>query len=210
MSRAKVGILGGTFDPIHHGHLVVAEDCRTQLGLDEVLFVPAGAPPHKRGRPISPAVDRIEMVQRAIAGNHHFRLSRVDVDRPGASYSVEMVARLRRELGDGPSLFFIVGRDALADLPLWREPARLADLCQIVAVNRPGYPSLDLASLDPAIPHASERILQLVVPELSISASSLRQRVREGRPITYMTPDAVIEYIQQHRLYRAEETERGK
>lgn len=210
MSRCKVGILGGTFDPIHYGHLVIAEDCWAQLGLDEVLFVPAGAPPHKRGQKVSPAVDRIEMVRRAIADNHHFRLSRVDVDRPGVSYSVEMVSRLRRDLGDDLSFFFIVGRDALADLPLWREPARLAELCQIVAVNRPGYPPLDLASLEPAIPRASARILQLVVPELSISASILRERVREGRPITYMTPDAVIEYIQQHRLYRAGETEEGK
>ena len=207
MSRRKVGILGGTFDPIHYGHLVIAEDCWAQLGLDDVLFVPAGAPPHKRGQAVSPAADRVEMVGRAIAGNRHFRLSRVDVDRPGASYSVEMVSRLRRVLGDETSFFFIVGRDALADLPLWREPARLADLCQIVAVNRPGYPPLDLGSLEPAIPRASERILHLVVPELSISASILRQRVREGRPITYMTPDAVIEYIQQHRLYRAGETE---
>ena len=207
MSRRRVGILGGTFDPIHYGHLVVAEDCWAQLGLDEVLFVPAGTPPHKRGRAISPAADRVEMVSRAIAGNPHFRLSRVDVDRPGASYSVEMVARLRHDLGDDASIFFIVGRDALADLPLWREPARLADLCRIVAVNRPGYPPLDLRRLESAIPDASARILQLEVPELSISASNLRQRVREGRPITYMTPDAVIEYIQQHGLYRARETE---
>lgn len=207
MSRRRVGILGGTFDPIHYGHLVIAEDCWAQLKLDEVLFVPAGTPPHKRGRAVSLAADRVEMVRLAIAGNCHFRLSRVDVDRPGASYSVDMVSRLRQVLGDEMSVFFIVGRDALADLPRWREPARLADLCQIVAVNRPGYPALDLGRLEPAIPRASERILQLVVPELSISASILRQRVREGQPITYMTPDPVIEYIQQHGLYRAGETE---
>ena len=205
VSRRKVGILGGTFDPIHYGHLVVAEDCWYQLGLDEVLFVPAGRPPHKSGQLISSAADRVAMVELAIAGNAHFRLSRVDVDRPGASYSVEMVAALRQALGPETNLYFIIGRDALRDLPTWRSPNLLADLCQIVAVNRPGYPPLDLSRLDATIPHAGERIQQLVVPELNIAASDLRRRVADGRPITYMTADAVIRYIQEHGLYRRDD-----
>ncbi len=201
VSRRAVGILGGTFDPIHYGHLVIAEDCWYQLALDEVLFVPAGDPPHKRGRAISPSTDRLAMVALAIAGNPHFRLSRVEVDRPGVSYSVDTVARLREELGADTRLFFIMGRDMLRDLPTWHQPDRLAELCEIVAVNRPGYPSFDLTRLEAAIPRATERIRQLAVPQLSIAASDLRRRVAEGRPITYMTPDAVVRYIQEHRLY---------
>lgn len=201
MSRRAVGILGGTFDPIHCGHLVIAEDCWYQLELDEVLFVPAGDPPHKRGRVISPAADRVAMVALAIADNPHFRLSRVEVDRPGVSYSVDTVARLREELGPETRLFFIIGGDMLRDLPSWHEPDRLADLCEIVAVNRPGYPPLNLTRLNPAIPRAAERIRQLEVPELNIAASDLRRRVAEGRPITYMTPDAVVRYIQERGLY---------
>jgi nicotinate-nucleotide adenylyltransferase len=210
MSRRKVGILGGTFDPIHYGHLVIAEDCWHQLELDEVLFVPAGDPPHKRGRLISPVVDRVKMVTLAIAGNPHFRLSRADVDRPGVSYSVDMVAQLRAELGLEARLFFIIGGDALADLPSWREPDRLAEMCQIVAVNRPGYPLFDLTQLDSSIPHASERIIQLVVPSLNIAASDLRHRVAEERPIRYMTPDAVVRYIHERGLYRAQVTHDAK
>lgn len=201
MSRRAVGILGGTFDPIHYGHLVIAEDCWYQLGLDEVLFVPAGDPPHKRGRVISPAADRVAMVALAIADNPHFRLSRVEVDRPGISYSVETVARLRKELGPEARLFFVIGADMLRDLPSWHQPDRLADLCEIVAVNRPGYPPFDLTRLEPAVPRAAERIRQLEVPELNIAASDLRRRVAEGRPITYMTPDAVVRYIQERGLY---------
>lgn len=201
MSRRAVGILGGTFDPIHYGHLLIAEDCWYQLELDEVLFVPAGDPPHKRGRLISPAADRVAMVALAIADNPHFRLSRVEVDRPGVSYSVDTVARLRDELGPETGLFFIIGADMLRDLPSWHQPDRLADLCQIVAVNRPGYPPFDLTRLDSAVPRAAERIRQLEVPELNIAASDLRRRVAEGRPITYMTPDTVVRYIQERGLY---------
>lgn len=202
VSARKVGILGGTFDPIHYGHLVVAEDTWWQLGLDAVLFVPAGEPPHKRGRPISAAAHRVAMVELAIAGNPHFHLSRVDVDRPGVSYSVETVDLLRRSLGPETTLYFIVGGDALSELPTWREPERLANICQIVAVNRPGYPPVDLHRLEPTIPGASERIRQLVVPSFDISSSELRQRVAIGRPITYLTPDPVVRYIQEHHLYQ--------
>jgi len=202
VSERRIGILGGTFDPIHYGHLVVAEDCWAQLRLDEVLFVPCGEPPHKRGQPVSPAADRVAMVERAIAGNPHFRLSRVEVDRPGISYSVDTVALLREEFGPMARLFFIVGGDALRDLPSWRQPELLLELCQVVAVNRPGYSPLDLRRLEERIPGAAGRIIQLEVPEFNLSASDLRRRVATGRPITYMTPDAVVHYIQERGLYR--------
>jgi nicotinate-nucleotide adenylyltransferase len=199
----RVGIFGGTFDPIHVGHLVVAEDCAFQLGLDLVLFVPVGQPPHKRGRAITPADDRVRMVELAIADNPRFQLSRVDVDRPGPSYSVDTVAALLAELGPAARLFFIIGADSLADLPTWHQPERLVALCEIIAVNRPGYPRFDLARLEPAIPGARERIHRIEVPGLDIAASDLRQRIAEGRPIRYLVPEAVRRYLEEHQLYRS-------
>jgi nicotinate-nucleotide adenylyltransferase len=197
----RVGIFGGTFDPIHFGHLVVAENCWAQLGLDEVLFVPAGSPPHKGGKVISGADDRVAMVERAIADNDHFRLSRVDVDRPGVSYSVDTVRLLQAQLGPETQLFFIIGGDSLGDLPTWRDPSRLVELCQIVAVNRPGYPRFAPERLEPAIPRAGQRIRHLVVPELNIAASEIRRRVAAGEPIRYMVPEAVRCYIEERGLY---------
>lgn len=204
LSERRVGMLGGTFDPIHYGHLTIAEDCWAQLDLDEVLFVPAGGPPHKQGRAVSPARDRLAMVELAIADNPHFQLSRIDVERPGLSYSVDTVRTLQARLGPETRIFFIVGADSLADLPRWREPERLAGLCQIVAVNRPGYPMLNLAALEAAIPDARRRIIQLTTPGVDVSATQLRQRVAEGRPIRYLVPDAVRAYVQEHHLYRTE------
>jgi nicotinate-nucleotide adenylyltransferase len=197
----RVGILGGTFDPIHYGHLVAAEDCRAQLGLTEVLFVPAGHPPHKRNQQITPVANRLAMAELAIVDNPHFRLSRVDVDRPGPSYSVDMVQALQAELGPESQLFFILGRDSLLDLPTWHEPDRLAQLCQLVAVTRPGYPPLDLTQLNSVIPNARERIISLEVPELNLASSDIRRRVAEGRPIRYLVPESVRRYIKESGLY---------
>jgi nicotinate-nucleotide adenylyltransferase len=204
VTARRIGILGGTFDPIHVGHLVVAEDCWYQLGLSEVLFVPAGAPPHKRGRPVSAAADRVAMVALAIADNPHFRLSRVDVDRPGVSYTVDMVRSIQTEVGPEVQLFFIIGGDSLADLPTWRKPNLLLELCQLVAVNRPGYPSFDLGRLEPLIPRARERVLALDVPAVDVAATEIRRRVAEGWPITYLVPGAVRAYIEEQGLYRRE------
>jgi nicotinate-nucleotide adenylyltransferase len=202
----RIGILGGTFDPIHVGHLVVAEDCWFQLQLDEVLFVPAGAPPHKRGRPVSAAEDRVAMLELAIAGNSHFRLSRADVDRLGISYSVDTVRTIQAEVGPEARLFFIIGNDSLADLPSWHEPSLLLDLCQIVAVNRPGYPPFDLGRLEPVLPRARERITVLEVPSLDVAASDIRRRVAAGWPITYLVSGPVREYIAAQGLYRRRES----
>ena len=203
MSSRRIGILGGTFDPIHLGHLVVAENCWFQLGLDEVLFVPAGDPPHKRGRAISPAADRIAMVEAAMCDNPHFRLSRVDVDRPGASYSVDMVRALQTEYGKETSFFFIIGNDSLVDLPSWHDPESLVELCQVVAVNRPGYPPFDLTRLDGIVSRAADRIILLEVPSFDVAATDIRSRVAEGRPVAYLVPDAVRRYIEAKGLYRS-------
>jgi nicotinate-nucleotide adenylyltransferase len=198
----RVGILGGTFDPIHVGHLAIAEDCWYQLGLSDVLFVPAGAPPHKRERPVSAAADRVAMVALAIADNSHFQLSRVDVDRPGASYTVDTVRTIQAEVGPDAQLFFIIGADSLADLPSWHQPNLLLELCQLVAVNRPGYPAFDLGRLEPAIPRARERVIALDVPAVAIAATEIRRRVAAGWPITYLVPTTVRAYIEERGLYR--------
>lgn len=197
----KVGVLGGTFDPIHYGHLVVAEEVWWKLGLSHVLFVPAGQPPHKLGRVVTPAVHRVAMVELAIAGNPHFVLSSVDVERPGPSYSVDMLSELRRQVGADAELYFIIGLDSLAELLTWHDPPRLLDLCRIVAVTRPGYLWYDLASLEAAIPRARERIDILEVPQMGIASSDLRQRMTMGRPITYQVPLAVERYVKKQRLY---------
>ncbi|HEX5414537.1 MAG TPA: nicotinate-nucleotide adenylyltransferase [Chloroflexota bacterium] len=198
----RIGVLGGTFDPIHLAHLAIAEECRDQLGLAEVLFVPAGDPPHKQSREVAPAVQRVAMVELAIASNPRFRLSRVDVDRPGLSYSVDTLRSLRGELGAEADLYFIVGSDSLVDLPNWRDPCRLIELCTIVAVNRPGYPRPDLRQLDARVPGASRRTRVVDVPDLNLTSSEIRQRVSEGRTIRYLVPDPVRAYIAEQQLYR--------
>jgi nicotinate-nucleotide adenylyltransferase len=195
----RIGIFGGTFDPIHYGHLVAAEEARAILGLERILIVPAGQPPHKVGRPITPAEHRVAMVTCAIASNPAFILSRVDLDRPGPHYSVDMVARLRRELDPG-EVYLIVGMDSLMDLPTWHEAERLMGLCYIVGVNRPGY-TYDLAPLEKAVPGISRHIQVLEAPQLEISSHELQDRIRRGLPIKYQVPEAVEDYIRQHKLY---------
>ncbi len=195
----RIGIFGGTFDPIHYGHLVAAEEARAVLALERVLIVPAGQPPHKTKRPVTAAEHRLAMVELAISSNPHFVLSRVDLERPGPHYSVDTVTRLRRQLGPG-DIYFIVGMDSLMELPTWHEPERLMGLCYIVGVNRPGY-QYDLAPLEKAVPGISGHIMVLEAPQLEISSHELQDRVRRGLPIKYQVPEAVEEYIQRHRLY---------
>lgn len=206
----RVGVFGGTFDPIHYGHLVTAEECRARLELDYVLFVPTGQPPHKQRRVVSPADARVNMVQLAIASNPAFQLSRIEVDYPGPSYSVETVARLQQQFGPEVELYFIIGMDSLNDLLTWREPARLVSLCRIVAATRPGAPPPDFTSLESVIPHIRERVTILPVPELNISSSELRRRVSVGLPIKYQLPESVEAYVYGHHLYEAPQvTRRG-
>ena len=199
----RIGIFGGTFDPIHNGHLAAAEECRVALALDRVLFLPAGDPPHKRGLPISPVDERVAMIERAIAANDRFQLSRIDVDRAGPSYTVDTLEHLRAHWGVEARFWFIVGADSLADILTWRQPARLIQLARFVAVNRPGAPDPDPSSLEADLPGASERIDVVEMPDLAISASDLRDRVRAGRPIRYQVPDVVHAYIIERGLYRA-------
>lgn len=195
----NIGILGGTFDPIHIGHLVVAEEARTNLGLSEVLFVPAGQPWLKQDRDIAPAVHRVEMVRRAIADNPYFKLSSLEADRPGPSYTVDTLTLLQRQLGSEASLFFILGRDTLAELPVWKEPRKVIQLCRLVVPPRLG--SRDLRHLEQAIPGLLERVIQLDMPVIGISSSEIRQRIARGLSIRYLVPEKVAEYIAKQKLY---------
>lgn len=202
VEMSKVGILGGTFDPIHLGHLIIAEEVRQSMGLDEVLFIPAGQPWLKGQRPLSAGEHRLQMVELAIASNPYFTVSTIELERLGPSYSVDTIIKLKDNLGVRVELFFVLGFDALALLPGWKEPERLLELCQVVGVGRPGYSEFALLSLEPIIPRASERIIIVDVPQMYISATDIRERVARGLSIRYLIPEAVERYIFEHRLYR--------
>lgn len=195
----NIGVLGGTFDPIHIGHLVVGEEARMKLGLSEILFVPAGQPWLKQDRDITPAAHRVEMVRRAIADNPHFKLCTLEAERPGPSYTVNTLTLLQKQLGSQASLFFILGRDTLAELPLWKEPQRVIQLCRLVVPPRLG--SRDLKHLGKAIPGLLERVIQLDMPVIGISSSGIRQRIAQGLSIRYLVPAEVEKYITEHKIY---------
>ncbi|HEC34561.1 MAG TPA: nicotinate-nucleotide adenylyltransferase [Chloroflexi bacterium] len=195
----RIGVLGGTFDPPHYGHLALAETARVQLRLAQVLFVPAGEPPHKPERPITPAHHRAAMVQAAIADNPAFSLSRVDLDRPGPHYTVEMLALLRRQDPEG-EWFFLMGGDSLAEFLAWRDPAGIVREARLAVMARSGWEA-DLEALERAVPGIQERLVWLDVPRLDISASDLRRRARQELPLRYLVPPAVEDYIRRHHLY---------
>jgi len=195
----NIGVLGGTFDPIHIGHLVVAEEARLKLGFKEVLFVPAGQPWRKLDRNITPAVHRVEMVRRAIAGNPYFKLCTLEIERPGPSYTVDTLTMLRKQLGSEASLFFIIGRDTLAELPLWKEPKKLVQLCRLVVAPRLG--SKDLKHLETSIPGLLDQVIQLDMPVIGISSSGIRQRIAQGLSIRYLVPAEVEKYITEQKIF---------
>jgi len=197
----KVGIMGGTFDPVHSGHLIIAEEVREALGLSEVLFMPCGQPWLKLERPITPAVHRVEMVRLAIGTAPQFKLSEVEVNRPGPSYSVDTMVEFREQFGGEAELFFILGCDALADLAKWKEPQRLIQLCKLVAVPRLNFNSPDLKALERSVPGVSQRLIYVAAPIIDISSSRIRERVRKGLSIRYLVPEKVEEYIRRQKLY---------
>ena len=197
-----VGVLGGTFDPIHLGHLKIAEEARRQLALDRVLFVPAGRPALKTDRIITPAHHRIQMVRLAIAGKPYFELSALEVGRPGASYTVDTLVLLRERLGMEAKIFFIAGMDSLLELPEWRETARLVKLCRLVVFPRAGYKKPNLKILEASIPGLIRSVIWLDMEPVDISSTDIRGRVARGLPIRSMVPDAVEIYIKEHQMYQ--------
>jgi nicotinate-nucleotide adenylyltransferase len=197
----RIGILGGTFDPIHFGHLLAAEEARSSLHLDRVLFAPAEDPPHKQGHPILPVAHRLRMVHLAIADNAAFVTCTIDIDRPGPHYTVDTIRLIRKKWEtDADETFFIMGADSLAHLLTWHQPAQLIELCRLAVVARPGYRA-NLSKLEAALPGISSRLDWVEMPVLGISSSDLQRRVREGRSIRYQVPAAVAEYVVTHKLY---------
>ena len=198
---SKVAMLGGTFDPIHIGHLILAEEACDQLGLSEVFVVPAGNPPHKQDRRLAPVEDRLRMIDLAIAGNPAFRASRVDADRPGPHYTVDTVRIFQEQLAPDCELYFLMGYDSLAELPGWNRPEELVAACHLVALTRYDVP-LNWERLETALPGIRDRVTLLDMPEIEIASHQIQERVRQGRSIRYLVPDPVREYIEEHALYR--------
>ena len=197
----KVGIIGGTFDPIHNGHMTIAEETRVRLSLAKVVFVPAGLQWLKEDVHISAAEQRLQMVRLAIADRPYFKLSTVDTDRQGPTHTVDTITELQFQLGVKAELFFILGWDSLAELPKWHEPSRLIRICRLVAVPRPGHSAPDLKSLEAAIPGISQRVILLDSPRMDTSATAIRLRVAQGLSIGHLVPEPVERYISEHKLY---------
>ena len=201
----NIGVLGGTFDPIHKGHLIVAEKIRARLNLAKVIFVTAGQPQLRRSSPISPAEHRLQMVRLAITDKPYFKLSTVEIERAGPTYTVDTIGELQSQLGAGGELFFILGWDNLAELSRWREPARLIKKCHLVTVPRSGSPRPAIEALEASISGISQRVILLDEPHIDISASAIRDRVARGLSIHHLVPEPVVGYIKEHALYKAVE-----
>ncbi len=199
----RLGIMGGTFDPIHYGHLVTAEVARAEFELDVVSFVPSGSPPHKQGVPISPGRDRFMMTVLATATNPFFEVSRIELDRDGPSYTIDTVRAFKARCAPGTELFFITGADAAVEILTWKDAQDLLRECAFIAATRPGHAMDRLESeLAEARRVATHGIFVVEVPALAISSSDIRGRVRRGEPIRYLLPESVENYIRKAGLYR--------
>jgi nicotinate-nucleotide adenylyltransferase len=194
----RLGVMGGTFDPIHYGHLVTAEEALVQFNLDRVVFMPTGRPVRKTHRRVSSAEDRYLMTVLATASNPDFEVSRVEIDRPGDTYTVDTMVTLRERLGPKAEIFFITGADAVREILTWKDASKFAGLCTFIAATRPGY------DVSPAggLPNAAGLSLEYMeVPGLAISSSDVRARVAARRPIRYLLPESVADYISKNGLY---------
>lgn len=201
--KCKIGIMGGTFDPIHIGHLVTAEAVRIEYNLEKVIFVPAGFPPHKQDSFVTPALHRYIMTVMATFSNESFVVSAIEMERSGPSYTIDTVRELVSQYGERTEFFFITGADAVADLPTWNNIENLLDICHFVGATRPGCISM----IDSVIQYfgnkGCQRIHRLTIPELEISSTDIRDRVRKGRSIKYIVPESVEQYILKEGLYRS-------
>ncbi len=197
----RVAIMGGTFDPIHYAHLLIAEDVRQRFQLPRVLFMPSGNPPHKREYEVSPAEDRYIMAVLATADNPRFAVSRLEIERSGPSYTIDTIRQLKAKMGPGTQVLFVTGADAVLDIVTWHEPDAILDEATLVAVPRPGF---DLNELDETLgQERASKVTVIDAPLAEISSTMIRERVREGRSIRYLTPRPVIDYINKRGLYRS-------
>ena len=194
----RLGVMGGTFDPIHYGHLVTAEEAWVQFGLDAVVFVPTGQPWMKQGREVSPAEDRYLMTVIATASNPRFRVSRVEIDRDGPTYTVDTLRTLGTEYPDA-ELYFITGADAMLEILDWKDPEEVLSSAHFIAASRPGY---DLTRFETAGPARDAGVSMMSIPALAISSTDVRERIHDGRPIRYLVPEGVKSYIEKAALYR--------
>lgn len=195
-AQRRIGIMGGTFDPVHHGHLVAASEVQDYFDLDQVIFVPAGHQPFKVGQEIAPAEHRYLMTVIATASNPRFTVSRVDIDREGVTYTIDTLAEVHEQYPDA-DLYFITGADALSQILDWRHPERLFELAHFIGVTRPGH-----RLSDSGLP--AEHVSLLEIPAMAISSTDCRERVAAGQPVWYLVPDGVVQYINKHGLYRGE------
>jgi len=195
----RLGVMGGTFDPIHHGHLLTAEEAAVQFGLDEVVFVPTGQPWMKEERDVSSPEHRYLMTVIATASNPRFFVSRLEVDREGPTYTVDTLRELKEQRGGDVDLFFVTGADAVLEIFQWKDPDEILELAHFIAATRPGY---DLDRFEAEEPSRHQNVSVMNIPALAISSTDIRERVREGRPIRYLVPEGVESYIEKAGLYR--------
>jgi nicotinate-nucleotide adenylyltransferase len=198
MVGRRLGVMGGTFDPVHHGHLLTAEEAAVQFGLDEVVFVPTGQPWMKERTDVSPAEDRYLMTVVATASNPRFSVSRVEIDREGPTYTVDTLRSIGETAGDA-ELFFVTGADAMLEIFQWKDPEEILSLAHFIAATRPGY---DLTRFESEAPTRHPNVSVMNIPALAISSTDIRDRIHEGRPIRYLVPEGVKSYIEKAGLYR--------
>lgn len=197
----RVGIYGGTFDPIHVGHLISAEIMRYKLQLDRVIFLPAGAPPHKPGRVISSAAHRLAMLRLAIGADAHFEINTIDLDRPGWSYTADSLKLIKDQLDADIELYFLMGQDSLRDFPTWYQPGRIAELARLGVALRPAV-DVDVKAIELRVPEARNRIEMIPIPLIGVSATEIRANVRVNGPFRFQVLPDVADYIETHQLYR--------
>ena len=202
----KIGIMGGTLNPVHHGHLVTAQEALDQFGLDEVIFIPTGDPPHKIEDLLAHAEDRYLMTVISTSSNSSFFVSRVEIDRTGKSYTIDTVKELRKIYGSGSELYFITGADAILEILTWTNTREIVTLTKFIAATRPGYDLSKIKGLKTTLfdseDKADRRIFIMEIPALAISSTNIRQRIKNGRPVNYLVPEGVNNYILKHGLYK--------
>jgi nicotinate-nucleotide adenylyltransferase len=197
----KIGVLGGTFDPVHRGHILIAEEARGALALSEVLAMPAGRPMLKANERITPIEHRLAMLHLAVAGIPWIKVSTMEIERPGPSYTVDTVTELWGRLGSSGEIYFIIGWDSLAHFPDWREPGRIIKMCKLAAVPRPGVVRPDIRTMEKSVPGISNRVVFLDGPITDISSTVIREKASRGESIDDLVPGPVADYIREYKLY---------